>query len=215
MARKKRKRFEEVERFPNCFDRDDVGPGGTWIHASFGNDHPLILELGCGKGEYSLALAERCPSRNVVGIDRRSDRFWKAARLALTRRISNVAFLRADISDLDLYFDESQVETIWIPFPDPRPKRRHAKHRILARPFLEMYKKILIPGGRVHVKTDDDATVTELLSAVREAGGRVDMAIEDILDQPADEELVSIRTTFEAKHLEQGRSIKYVAFHLS
>ena len=213
MGRKKRRRFEEVKDLSNCFDRDDVGPGGDWVRGFFGDDHGLILELGCGKGEYSLALAERFRERHIVGIDKRSDRFWKAARQALLRGIPNVAFLRADIADLSLYFDDGQIETIWIPFPDPRPKRRQAKHRILSLPFLEMYRQILGPGGTVHVKTDDSATVEDLCSTVRAAGGRVDDVVSDIHEQPVDDELLSVRTTFESKHLERGRTVKYVSFH--
>ena len=215
MGRKKQKRFEEVVSFQNCFDRDDVGPGGRWVGAFFGNDRPLILELGCGKGEYSLALAGRFPSHNVIGIDKRSDRFWKAARPALAHRVSNVAFLRADVADLELYLDPRQVETIWIPFPDPRPKRRQAKHRILSEPFLEMYSRILSPGGVVHVKTDDPATVEGLLEAVEGVGGTVLSVIRDIDAEAVDDDLLLVRTTFERRHLERGRTVRYVAFQLS
>jgi tRNA (guanine-N7-)-methyltransferase len=215
MGRKKRRRFLEVEGFPNCFDRDDVGPGGDWAHEFFGNENSLALELGCGKGEYSLALALESPQRNVVGIDKRSDRFWKAARLALERGVSNVVFLRADITDLDLYFDAGQIEAIWIPFPDPRPKRRQAKHRILSQPFLEMYRRILVPGGTIHVKTDDAETFDDLLSTVRQAGGHLDEVIEDLQGQTDGNGLLAVRTTFESRHLERGRRVKYVSFRLS
>lgn len=215
MGRKKRRRFEEVRDFPNCVNRDEVGPRGRWVREFFGNDHGLILELGCGKGEYSLALAERFQGRNIVGIDKRSDRFWKAAQQAIARGIPNIVFLRADIADLELYFDGGQVEAIWMPFPDPRPKRRQAKHRILSPPFLEMYRWILVPGGKIHVKTDDDATVDDLLSAVRSVGGRVEESIENLHEQPVDDALLSVRTTFESRHLDRGRTVKYLAFRLS
>lgn len=212
MARKKRRRFAEVKSLSNCFDRDDVGPGGQWVRDFFGGDRPLILELGCGKAEYTLALADRFPGHDIVGIDRRSDRFWRAAREALSHSISNVAFLRADIADLGLYFDEGQVDTLWIPFPDPRPKRRQAKHRILGRPFLAMYRRILAPDGEVHVKTDDSDTVEFLLDEIAAAGGQVKVENRDIHQTRGGDELLDVATTFEKRHLERGRNIQYVSF---
>jgi tRNA (guanine-N7-)-methyltransferase len=214
MSRKKRLRFEALPQLPNSFDRDDAGPGGAWVGKHFGNTLPLILELGCGKGEYTLALARNNPTFNVIGIDRRGDRLWIAATGALRAGLSNAAFLRADIHDLKLYFDDHQLESIWLPFPDPRPKRRQAKHRLLSPEFLRNYRKLVRPGGRLHVKTDDKFLFEYLQESVGQVGGTIHEINDNLYEAVPETELLGVRTTFEERHLQAGRSIKYVSFSL-
>ncbi len=214
MSRSKKKRFVELEAFSNAYDRDRAGPGGEWIRRHFGNNRPLSLELGCGKGEYTLALGRRFPLRNALGVDRKGDRLWKGARQALEEALRNVLFLRANIEDLRFYLDEGQVDSIWLPFPDPMPKRRQIKHRLLSGSFLALYRLILRPEGRVHLKTDDDALFRFALEAVSDFGGRVVSCIRDVRGAGPGDELLGVRTTFERRHLAEGRRIQYLSFRL-
>lgn len=214
MSRKKRRRFAELKTFPNVFNRDEAGPGGAWIRDHFGTVRPLYLELGCGKGEYTLALARRYPDNHVVAVDRKGDRLWKGAKRALEERLGNALFLRADIEDLHFYLDEGQVSEIWIPFPDPLPKRRQAKHRILSTSLLQTYRRILIPQGLVHLKTDDDGLFNLALQTVERIGGQIRLQSLDIYQSSSYEELLWLSTTFQRRHLEKGKTIKYVAFSL-
>jgi len=214
MARKKRLRFEALPTLPNSFDRDDAGPGGDWVRAHFENDRPLVLELGSGKGEYTLTLARLNPTFNVVGIDRRGDRLWIAATRALREGLANAAFLRADIHDLKLYFDEGQIDSIWLPYPDPRPKRRQAKHRLLSPEFLCRYRTLLRKGGKLHVKTDDRFLFEYVQESVAQVGGTIHEISDDLYRTEPETELLGVRTTFEERHLQAGRSIKYVSFSL-
>lgn len=215
MARKKRKRFAELERMPNVLDRDEARLGGTWVEEHLGSRRPLALELCCGKGEYTLALARRRPDWHVVGMDRRGDRLWKGARQALEEGLRNVLFLRAEIRDVGLYFAPEQVHQIWLPFPDPMPKRRHAKHRVFSEPYLETYRKLLGPGGSLHLKTDDPGLWEEFQEAVKALEGQFLAWIEDVhaadLDGLPEADLVRVVTTFECRHLAAGKTIFYAA----
>lgn len=212
MSRSKRKRFAELATFANAYDRDRVGPGGDWIRRHFGNDRPLSLELGCGKGEYTLALARRYPGRNALGVDRRGDRLWKGAGQARAEGLRNAVFLRANIEDLHFYLDRGQADAIWLPFPDPMPRRRQSKHRLLSRAYLEMYRLILRPGGCVHLKTDDDGLFRFALGTVSDCGGRVVACLRDSRRAEPDGGLLGVRTNFEDRHIAQGRQIRYLAF---
>ncbi|GAB4252687.1 MAG: tRNA (guanosine(46)-N7)-methyltransferase TrmB [Acidobacteriota bacterium] len=215
MARKKLKRFSELETMPNVLDRDEASLGGAWVEAHLGVRRPLALELCCGKGEYTLALARRRPDWHVIGIDRRGDRLWKGARQALAEGLGNVLFLRAEIRDVGLYFAPEQVHQIWLPFPDPMPKRRHAKHRVFSRPYLEIYRRLLSPGGSLHLKSDDPGLAAEFQEAVQSLGGHFLAWIEDVhaadLDGLPDADLVRVVTTFERRHLAAGKTIFYAA----
>ena len=215
MSRKKSRRFAELATFPNVFDRDAAGPGGGWIREYFGNDKPLVLELGCGKGEYSLELARRFPAKNVLGVDRKGERIWKGARQAVELGMGNVAFLRTRIEDLGELLEDAQVEQIWMPFPDPLPKRKQAKHRLLAERFWSMYRRVLIPGGLIHIKTDDQGFLNYALERVAEEGAALKGLVPDLSEVDSEMSLVQIRTTFEQRHLAAGKTIKYLAFSLA
>ncbi|GAB4115841.1 MAG: tRNA (guanosine(46)-N7)-methyltransferase TrmB [Acidobacteriota bacterium] len=214
MARKKLKRFAQLPLLPNFRGRDQVGPGGAWVARHFGTERPLILELGCGKGEYALALAARFPDRHVLAVDRKGDRLWCGATAALRQGLDNVVFLRTDALDLTLFLDPGQVETIWLPFPDPLPRRRHAKHRLLSASALEEFRRVLRPGGTVHLKTDDAGLWETTREALAASGGRVVAASSDIYAEAGLDPLVYVSTTFERRHLQQGKRIRYLAFTL-
>ncbi len=214
MARKKLKRFAQLPHLPNFRDRDQVGPGGAWAAEHFGCRRPLILELGCGKGEYALALAAHYRDRHVVAVDRKGDRLWCGATAALREGLTNVVFLRTDALDLTLFLDPGQVECIWLPFPDPLPRRRHAKHRLLSVPALEGFRRVLRRGGTVHLKTDDPTLWEAAQRALAAAGGRVVAASTDIHAETGLDPLVYVSTTFERRHLARGKRIRYLAFTL-
>lgn len=212
MSRKKRKRFADLPGLPNTYDRAGTGLGGGWLRRHFGDDRPVCLELGCGKGEYSLAMSRLYPDTRVVGVDRKGDRIWKGATQALAEKLTNLVFLVADVEDVTLYFDEGQVSEIWLPFPDPLPKRRHAKHRLLSVPYLEKYRRLLKPDGVIHLKTDDEALYRLALEAAAEAGAVVLRKSGDLYSEPGLEPVLRIETTFERRHREVGRTIKYLSF---
>lgn len=215
MPRKKLKRFAALPELPNFRDRDQVGPGGDWLRDHFGVDRPVILELGCGKGEYSLALAEARPDRSVIGVDRKGDRLWCGATAALARELPNAVFLRTDALDLRLYLNPGQVESIWLPYPDPLPRRRHAKHRLLSTEALESFRCVLLPGGLVHLKTDDVMLVEAALDALRSVSARVIRETRDLYSQPDLDPLTRVPTNFERRHLARGRRICYLEFDFS
>ena len=216
MSRKKQRRFEELEHLPNVLDSSMLSTGGDWIRAHFKNDSPVVLELGCGKGEYTLALGRSYRDRNVIGVDRKGDRIWKGAKRALAEPLENVVFLRARIESLGDYFDPGQVREIWMPYPDPLPKRRQAKHRVLSPPFLETYRRILVEEGMVHVKTDDAGLIEYVIETLSEYGRAIVKRVShDLYAEEPDDELLRIETTYERRHLDTGRTIKYISFSFS
>ena len=140
MAKRKLQQFAEYTSFPNTFDFAREMKG-KWNAEYFKNNHPITIELGCGKGEYSVALAQAFPERNFIGIDIKSNRMWRGAKTAIENNLTNVAFMRASIHLIEEFFDNNEVSEIWITFPDPFPKDKHDKHRLTHPRFLERYKK--------------------------------------------------------------------------
>src|SRR5574341_2560269 len=154
MTVKKLQRFAELSTFSNTF-QNPAGMKGNWNKLYFKNDHPIILELACGKGEYTLELAKRFSGRNFIGVDLKGARLWRGAKTALEQNLTNVAFLRIPIEKITEYFAQNDVEEIWITFPDPFPRKGKAKKRLTSPRFLNLYRQILRPWGLVHLKTDD------------------------------------------------------------
>lgn len=212
MPRKKIKRFNEIESFPNVFDRKIILEQPECWKNYFTNKSPITLELGCGKGDLSVALARRSPDRNFLGIDRKGDRIWKGAKAALEGQLTNIAFLKARIEDLPDYFDRKIAEEIWITFPDPLPKRRQVKHRLMAPAFLEIYRKLLLPGGRIHLKTDDLDLFDFASEVIRENRYRIYDHRVDLYSDPAVDPVLTICTDFEKRHLKVGKKIRYLCF---
>ena len=202
MARQKLVRFAALETMPNVIDGRHDRPG--WFDDVFGLQSTVTVELGCGRGEYTLGLARRHPDRGFLGVDRNGGRLWNGAVVALDEGLSNAAFLRAPIEDIEGHIPPGRVADLWIPFPDPLPKRRQTQHRLVSPLFLERYRGLLAPGGSVHLKTDDAELVAFAEEAVRGVGGQLLRAAN--ANATAQHE-TAIQTTYERKYRTQGRTI--------
>ncbi len=220
-SKNKLRRFNDNARFSNVIQpgRDELladafAHKGQW-RRFFGNDHPIVLELGCGKGDYTLALARRNPDTNYIGIDIKGARLWRGAKTALEEPLPNVAFLRTHIELLDRAFGPGEVDEIWITFPDPQIKFKRTKHRMTNLDFLERYSRFLAPDGRIHLKTDSEFMHGYTLGLLHGRGKRVLYANHDIYRLGgAPEEATQIQTFYEKQYLQQGKAITYLAFSL-
>lgn len=210
MTRKKRLRFNALRRMDNVIDGRLCEP--DWFQLLFGCDDLVTLELGCGRGEYTLALARCQRDTGVLGVDRNGARLWKGAEQALDESLTNAFFLRALVEHLEKHIPPGRVGEIWLPFPDPLPKNRQAKHRLLSTLFLERYRRLLYPGGVVHLKTDDLDLINFADQAVREIGGRVLEDPEHLTDK--DKAVMAVRTTYEKRYRGEGRMIYDRRFRL-
>ena len=219
-SKNKLKRFKENETFANVVQptRESVTDKtflykGSWKQDFFKNDKPLVLELGCGKGEYSVNLARKYPDKNFLGIDIKGARFWRGAKTALEEGLDNVGFLRSQIELVDYLFAENEVDEIWITFPDPQIKYKRTKHRLTNQEFLEKYKLILKPGGLVHLKTDSEFMHGYTLGLLHGLGEPIEYAHHDVYGNPhAPEEVTSIQTFYENQYLEVDKKITYIRF---
>ena len=217
-SKNKLKRFEENQSFDNVIQptREEVLNGfslkGQW-QSHFKNNNPIVLELGCGKGEYSVALSEKYPEKNFIGIDIKGARFWRGAKTALENDFQNVAFLRTQIELIDHCFDKNEVSEIWITFPDPQIKYKRTKHRLITKPFLEQYQSILNAYGLVHLKTDSEFLHGYLLGLLHEGPHEILFAHHDIYNSSSPpEEATAIQTFYEKRYLEHKKAITYVKF---
>ena len=203
MARVKRLRFAELEKMANAVDGQCSEP--NWFDQAFGRERPVVMELGCGRGEYTLAWARSRPDIGVLGVDRNGARLWKGAATALEEGLTNARFLRTPIEYLEDHVPAGRVSEIWIPFPDPLPKNRQARHRLLSPQFLERYRRLLRPGGAIHLRTDHADTVGFAERVVRAGGGRVFVGSGSFVGNGA--EASAIETTYEKRYRDEGRTI--------
>ncbi|BFP41629.1 tRNA (guanosine(46)-N7)-methyltransferase TrmB [Flavobacteriaceae bacterium GF1] len=220
-SKNKLKRFAENETFPNVIQpkRHEVMEGfhlkGKWA-GHFGNNNPIVLELGCGKGEYTVGLAKRNPNKNFIGIDIKGARFWRGAKTALEDNMTNVAFLRTQIELIDFVFEENEVSEIWITFPDPQIKYKRTKHRLTNKIFLNKYRTILKPTGTVHLKTDSEFMHGYTLGLLQGLGCTVIHANHDVYrNEGCPEEVLEIQTFYENQYLDEGKPITYIQFRLT
>lgn len=221
-SKNKQKRFKENETFANVLQptRDDLVNQsyplkGQWNTSFFKNNNPLILELGCGKGEYSVSLAKKFPDKNFIGIDIKGARFWRGAKTAIAEGLTNVAFLRTQIELIEYAFAANEVDEIWITFPDPQIKYKRTKHRMTNADFLQRYKTVLKPDGVVNLKTDSEFMHGYTLGLLHGAGHEVLYANHDIYRQEGSpEEVTSIQTYYESQYLEKNKAITYIRFKI-
>ncbi|RNC92569.1 MAG: tRNA (guanosine(46)-N7)-methyltransferase TrmB [Allomuricauda sp.] len=220
-SKNKLKRFAENESFSNVIQptRKEILDGfshkGKW-NEFFKNNNSIVLELGCGKGEYTVGLAERNPNKNYIGIDIKGARFWRGAKTALDSELSNAAFLRTQIELIDALFGEQEVSEIWITFPDPQIKYKRTKHRLTNTAFLTKYKKILKPQGILHLKTDSEFMHGYTLGLLHGLGAKIDYANHDVYHNAgAPAEVLEIQTFYEKQYLEKNKPITYIQFRLT
>lgn len=200
--------------FEEIFHRDHPLKG-HWREKFFGNDHPIVLELGCGKGEYTIALAQRDPGRNYIGVDIKGARMWRGAKTATERQMRNVAFVRTRIEFIGSFFGEDEIDEIWITFPDPQLKTRRAKKRLTSPLFLESYARMLKPEGAINLKTDSQHLYEYTDAVVRRFGLPCEISNRDIYGSGFADEVLSVKTAYEQMFLERGLPITYTRFSLA
>ncbi len=220
-SKNKLKRFKENETFKNVVQptREEVTAGfehkGKW-DAFFGNDNPIVLELGCGKGEYTVGLARMNPNKNYIGIDIKGARFWRGAKTALEENLPNAAFLRSQIELVDELFGAEEVSELWITFPDPQIKYKRTKHRMTNMDFLGKYKRILKPNGLIHLKTDSEFMHGYTLGILHGLGHEVIYANHDVYkNEGSPKEVLGIQTFYENQYLDVGKPITYIQFRMT
>ena len=213
MGKDKLKRFAEVNTFSNVLQLDAGKPfKGRWNTGFFKNNNPVVLELACGKGEYTGNLATLFPAKNFIGIDYKGNRIWRGAKTALEDGVNNVAFLRIQIETILDYFAPGEVDEIWITFPDPQPQVSREKKRLTSTRFLEMYKQILKPGGIINLKTDNDGLHAFTAEKIAETGLNLHAKTEDLYNSEYADDVLSIKTYYEKKYLKANKNINYLKF---
>ena len=221
-SKNKLKRFRENETFGNVLqperielEQDKFHLKGKWKSDFFKNNNPIVLELGCGKGEYSVHLAQNNANTNYIGLDIKGARFWRGAKAALETNLTNVAFLRTQIELITSCFGESEVDEIWITFPDPQLKYKRTKHRLTNPVFLKNYQRVLKPGGIIHLKTDSEFLFGYTLGTVVNHG-EILYAHHNIYNN-SDTPLVAtaVQTFYEKQFLEEKKAITYMQFVLN
>lgn len=221
-SKNKLKRFGENATFENVFQptREEVVSEnfvlkGKWNAEFFKNQNPIVLELGCGKGEYSVGLAEKYPNKNFIGIDVKGARFWRGAKTAVETGLNNVAFVRTQIELLDFVFSENEVDEIWITFPDPQINYKRTKHRMTNTEFLQLYKKILKKDGIMNLKTDSEFMYGYTLGLLHGEGHEVLYANHNVyVNEGSPSEVTSIQTFYEKQYLEINKAITYIRFKI-
>ncbi len=217
----KLRRFAENETFAclvqPAFEevfKKDYKLKGAWREQFFRNQQPIILELGCGRGEYTVALGERFPDKNFIGIDIKGARMWRGAKSATEKQMGNVGFLRTRIEFISSFFAAGEVDEIWITFPDPQLHKNRVKKRLTAPPFLAMYAQFLRPDGVIHLKTDSRHLHDYTRTQVEGNALPLEVAETDIYGDGVADEVLSIQTAYESRYLEAGYPITYLRFRL-
>jgi len=220
MTKRKLQRFAENELAPNVFQPPNIYPPadhelkGRWNESFFKNDHHIVLELGCGRGEYTVHLAKKFPENNYIGIDFKGARLWRGAKTALEDKMNHVAFLRIRIERIESYFLQNEINEIWITFPDPQFKRIREKKRLTSIEFLSMYKNILKKDGIVHLKTDNAELYNYTLEVIKKNNFSILISTDDLYNSGLQNEILEVKTTYEKIFLQQGSKICYLKFML-
>lgn len=220
-SKNKIERFKENLTFPNLFQPvyEDLKDGyymqGKWDSSFFINGNPITLEVGCGKGEYTVGLAQKYPNRNFIGMDIKGARLWRGCKDSNVKGLNNVAFLRNFVQMLPNIFAKNEIDEIWITFPDPQPKRIKINKRLTSPPFLNRYFKILKSGGVINLKTDSELLFDYTLEVIEECGHELIVAVKDLYSSTGFEEVKSIKTHYEKLFSDQGFTIKYLQFRLN
>ncbi|MEY3405759.1 MAG: tRNA ((46)-N7)-methyltransferase TrmB [Bacteroidota bacterium] len=212
----------KLERFRIIAERDNVleqgkdlymNIKGHWHSTYFGNQNPITVELACGRGEYTIGLAERFPERNHIGVDVKGDRIWKGSTWAVERNLKNVAFLRAEALGLMQFFAPGEIDELWITFPDPRPRKRDIKRRLTSPRFMEIYRHLIKPGGFLKFKTDNTGLFNYTLEELALRNDVEDLKFtHDLYSDELRPECWDIKTRYEEMFSAKGEKIKYLRF---
>ena len=219
MTRGKMQRFEDIEERDNVIEPSKAiyeKVKGNWHNDVFKNENPLTLELACGRGEYSVGLAKLFPDNNHIGIDIKGDRIWKGSGMAIEEGLNNVVFLRTHLLELSNFFEKGEVNEIWITFPDPRPRDRDEKRRVIHGRFLNIYKSIIAENGIVRLKTDNTPLFDYTIEVLKSRDDIKDLHFtHDLYHSEYVGECHDIRTKYEEKFSAEGHDIKYLRFSFS
>jgi len=223
MAKRKLKKFAEVASFQNCFflsfeqsQEDGLPLKGKWHKECFKNNNPIVLELGCGKGEYTVGLAKRYPEKNFIGVDIKGNRIHTGAKTATDDNMNNVAFIRTRIDYIDACFSENEITEIWITFPDPQPQKTRVRKRLTNMMFIDRYKKFLIKNGIINLKTDNEPFYDYSKEVALENKFEIIDSTNDLYADITlrDEALTSIKTHYENIFSKKGFKICYLKFRV-
>ncbi len=208
---RKLEKYEELKSLENVFDRDS-SKKGKWSKEVFKNEGDIILELACGKGDYTNGLATKFPEKNFIGMDIKGNRVWSAARIGRVNELENVAFIRDQIDHINEYFEDEEVSEIWITFADPYLKKSKAKKRLTSSKFLPLYKKVLKSNGIIHLKTDSDVLYEFSKESITDFGCHIIDDHPNIYEEGVTHKTHEIQTHYEKMHLKIGRTIKYLSW---
>ncbi|UCG29033.1 MAG: tRNA (guanosine(46)-N7)-methyltransferase TrmB [Bacteroidales bacterium] len=221
VGKRKLKKWAELETYEHVIQppfeevyKKDFYLKGKWASTYFKNDHPVIIELGCGKGEYTIGLARRFRNKNFIGIDIKGARMWKGAKIAKEEELNNVAFIRTRIELINSFFGRNEVDEIWLTFPDPQIKKKRNKKRLTGSRFLNSYKQFLRSGGSIHLKTDNTILYNATLDLIKANNLSILQSSEDLYAEPDLDSVLAIQTFYEKQYREQECPIKYIRFHL-
>jgi len=219
MGKNKLKRFAENETFDNLFQHSIYSAQGEpfllkgkWQTQYFNNENPIVLELGCGRGEYTIGMAQRFPDKNFIGIDRKGARIWRGCKDGIEKKLNNVAFLRIRIEEITHYFEKNEVDEIWVTFPDPQLKKENK--RLISPNFISKYQKVLDTNGTIHLKTDSRELYEYVLEIAPIEKWKIITNIPDIYSTEEQSGLTEIQTFYEKKWLQEGKKISYISFYL-
>jgi tRNA (guanine-N7-)-methyltransferase len=220
MGKNKRKRWAEMETFPRVFQpkldfHDPDSPlKGRWNETVFGNPNPLVLELGCGKGEYTVQLAQKYPQKNFIGVDIKGARMWRGAKTAQEANLPNAAFLRTRIEFIDKFFAPGEVSEIWLTFPDPQPRESKENRRLTSPWFLNRFAAMLQPGGLIHLKTDHAGLHAYSKETMCALPGKMLIETDDLYGSGNVDPDTAIQTTYESAFRKEGKKICYLCYRI-
>jgi tRNA (guanine-N7-)-methyltransferase len=221
MGKDKLKRFKENLTFSNLIQPKVTYPTadselkGNWNRVFFKNNNPIVLELGCGRGEYTLALAAMHPEKNYIGVDWKGARLWRGAKTAMESSMLNVGFLRIQIQTIKAFFSNEEIEEIWITFPDPKLLQSDERKRLTSPRFLNFYKELIIPGGVINLKTDSKDLYDYTIEQLSLLKSKILFASDDIYSTHSEDGILSVKTTYEKMWLKDGSKICYIRFILN